>query len=142
MLHDLSMIRDAKDLGLSLNATKSEIISQDLSTCRALVCSLPGTQLVDLSCVLLLGSPLGDDSCISTVLSKKCDHLRRLEEFLSTHDALVLLRYSFVLPMLQYLLHTASSFHCSALESYDECLHNILYSFTNTSLGSNSEAWL
>ena len=33
LLHDLKVIKDAVKLGLTLNTTKCEIISQDLSTC-------------------------------------------------------------------------------------------------------------
>ena len=42
LLHD---IKDASDLGLSLNARKCEIIGTNMTTCGTLLVSLPGAQL-------------------------------------------------------------------------------------------------
>ena len=53
-LHDLKVIKDAVKLGLTLNTTKCEIISQDMSTCGTLLVSLPGAQLVPTSHAQLL----------------------------------------------------------------------------------------
>ena len=62
ILHDIEVMEDAKVLGLVLNASKSEIISRNMSSCGTLLCALPGAQLVDPSRATLLGSHLGDDS--------------------------------------------------------------------------------
>ena len=43
LLHDLKVMRDADMLGLTLNAAKCEIISQNMTTCGILLCSLPGS---------------------------------------------------------------------------------------------------
>ena len=115
-----------------------------MSTRGSLLCSLPGAQLIDPPKAMLLGSPLGDDSCITNAISEKIEDLRRLGErlkLLSVHDALVLLRNSFALPKLQYILRTAPCFKSSSLMSYDDCLCEILSGVTNTPLESNSAAW-
>ena len=49
LLRDLKVIKDAVKLSLTLNTTKCEIISQDMSTCGTLLVSLPGAQLVPTS---------------------------------------------------------------------------------------------
>ena len=94
-------------MGLVLNAAKPEIISRDMTTQGCLLCTLPGAQLMDPSGARLLGSPLGDDRCITTVLDEKVEVLRRLGQHLqhlSAHNALVLLYSSFALPKLLYML--------------------------------------
>ena len=145
ILHDIDVMKDAAVLGLSLNATKSEIISSDMATHDLLLCSLPGAEKVEPSNAKLLGSPLGDNAGVSNALSEKVEALKRLGErlrLLSVHDSLILLRNSFALPKLQYLLRTAPCFKSSYLRTYDDCLCEILSSVTNTPLGSNSAAWL
>ena len=118
LLHDIQVMRDAADLGLTLNPGKCEIISSDMTACGTLLVSLPGAHLVPPSQAQLLGSPIGDDTCVSTVLSEKVEALRRLGErlkLLSAHDALILLRNCFALPKLQYTLRTAPCFRSSTL---------------------------
>ena len=108
-----------------------------MSTCDTLLVSLLGVQLVPLSRVQLLGSPIGDDLCVSAVLTEKVEALKRLGErlkLLSAHDALVLLQNSFALPKLLYTLQTAPCFRSAALVNYDDCLREILGSVTNTHL--------
>ena len=75
--------------------------TEAMSTCGTLLVALPGAQLTPPNEAQLLGSPIGDDSCISAVLSSKVEALRRLGErlkLLSAHDALLLLRNCFALP--------------------------------------------
>ena len=46
IVHDIQVMREAVDLGLTLNAGKCEIISNDMTTCGTLLVLLPGAQLV------------------------------------------------------------------------------------------------
>ena len=106
LVHDIQVMKEAVDLGLTLNAGKCEIISSDMTTCGTLLVLLPGAQLVSPSRAQLLGSPIGDDSCVSAVLAERVETLSRLGKrlkLLSAHDALVLLWNCFALPK---LLHT------------------------------------
>ena len=144
LLHDLQVMKDAAELGLVLNTGKCEIISQDMTTCGTLLVSLPGAKLVPPSQAQLLGSPLGDDACISAALADKVEALRRLGDrlkFLTAHDALVLLRNCFALPKLLYTLRTAPCFRSTTLETYDDCLREILSTVTNNQFQPGSSAW-
>ena len=111
ILQDLEVVKSAEDIGLTLNLSKCEIITQDHTTFETILSSILGATLVDPAYATLLGSPLGDGSCISRPIAEKIDALKRVGEMfevLSAHDALLLLRNSFAIPKLQYLLRTAS----------------------------------
>ena len=58
LLHDIQVMRDAADLGLTLNPGKCEIISSDMTACGTLLVSLPGAHLVTPSQAQLLDPPL------------------------------------------------------------------------------------
>ena len=76
---------------LSLNLLKCEIITQDHTTFETILTSIPGNQRVEPTYATLLGSPLGDGSCISRAIAEKIDALKRVGEkfeVLSAHDAL------------------------------------------------------
>ena len=144
LLHDVQVMKDASDLGLSLNAHKCEIISTNMTTCGTLLVSLPGAQLVSPTQASLLGSPIGDDDCVSAAIQEKVQALERLGERLkrlTAHDALLLLRNCFALPKLMYILRTALCFRSPALQSYDDCLREILSHVTNNHLESDGSAW-
>ena len=132
---NIQVMREAVDLGLTLNARKCEIISSNMTTCGTLLVSLPGAQVVPSSRVQLLGSPIDDNPCISAVLT-----LRRLGErlrFLSAKNALILLRNSFPLPS---LCSSSICFRSATLVAYDCCLREILALVTNTLLERDSLA--
>ena len=50
LLHDIQVMKDASDLGLSLNARKCEIIGTNMTTCGTLLVSLPGFHLARQHC--------------------------------------------------------------------------------------------
>lgn len=145
LLHDIQVLKDASDLGLLLNASKCEIISTDMTICSTLLVALPGAKLLPPSQAQLLGSPVGDEPSVSSVLSGKVEALRRLGErlkLLTAHDALLLLRNCFALPKLLYTLRSAPCFLSSELETYDDCLREILGAVTNNLLGRESHPWV
>ena len=118
ILQDLEVVKSAEDIGLTLNLLKCEIITQDHTTFETILTSIPGAQRVEPAYATLLGSPLGDGSCISRAIAEKIDALKRVGEkfeVLSAHDALCLLRNSFSIPKLQYLLRTAPCFKSEML---------------------------
>ena len=144
LIHDIQVMRDAAALGLSLNVTKCEIVCNDNLSCDTLLVALPDAQLVKVSQAQLLGSPVGDDECVATAVMDKVEVLRRLGErlhLLTAHDALILLRNCFALPKLLYILRTAPCFRSVTLESYDDCLREILGTVTNNLLERDSQAW-
>ena len=144
ILHDLEVIREAEEIGLMLNIGKSEIICHDHSTRGTIITKMPGAQVVDPANATLLGSPLGDVPSITVALESKIEALVRMGErleYLTSHDALVLLRNSFAIPKLQYLLRTAPCFKSTSLQVYDDSLRKILCAVVNINLGPQDPAW-
>ena len=145
VLHDLKVIREANVLGLSLNNAKSEIICEDHVTRGRVITALPGAMVVDPQKACLLGAPLGDVACIDACIEKKIQALTTMGtrlQHLSAHDALTLLRHSFAIPKLHYLLRTAPCFLSDRLVEYDSSLRTIVSSVTNTPLSQMEDAWL
>ena len=60
-------------------------------------------------------------------------------QHISAHDALLLLRNSFAIPQLLYLLRTSPSFLSPSLKVYDDVLRSIMGTIANTCLEDN--AW-
>ena len=59
-LQDLRLVEQgAGELGLSLNHTKSEVISKDPAATGTLLAAAPNLQVTDPDSAILLGSPLG-----------------------------------------------------------------------------------
>ena len=97
-------------VGLILNSNKSEVISVDATVRCTILCSIPGAKIVSSVKATLLGSPLGNVTSIDHALLDKSIALPRTGarfKYLTAHDSLVLLRHSFALPRLHYLLRTA-----------------------------------
>ena len=85
----------------------------------------------------VLGSPLRDVASIDASLKEKTKALHLMGtrfKYMSAHDSLILLRQSFAIPRLRYLLRTAPCFLSSELASYDNTLLEILGSVTNSLL--------
>lgn len=144
VLHDLHVIKDARDLGLMLNHAKCELVCRDVTARHHLVVALPGVKIVDPDNVSLLGSPLGGVPSIDKALEEKIQALKLMGsrlQHMSAHDALTLLRHSFSIPKLKYLLRTAPCFMSDRVREYDSSLRSILSSVTNTPLLQNDRAW-
>ncbi len=130
----------SKVLGLRLNYSKCEIIG--LSPTSTVVwgeSSFPFTA-TDSSLATLLGAPIGLAG-IDVAIASQCSTLKlaigRLA-FLSSHEAIYLLKHSIAIPRLQYLLRTAPCFLSSELHVYDQILSNTIMAITNTSLDSTA----
>ena len=119
ILQDLQQLElDAAELGLQLNHGKSELICDEGSTRETVLQKVPGLRQVGCSQVTLLGSPIGSEEAISDVIKVKTGMLEVMGNrlnLLPSHDALLLLRSSFAIPKVLYLLCTAPCFlseHC------------------------------
>ena len=73
-----------------------------------------------------------------SLLKKLGDRLHLLD----SHDALVLLRYSFAIPKLLYCLRSAPCFASPVLHEYDEALRNIVSGITNCDLCMDDSAMI
>ena len=108
--HDLEVIQPLAEFGLCLNTQKSVIICNNLDTWEAINMMLPGARFVDPSSSCLLGSLLGDVDCISGALREKLRSLEIMGERLqhiSAHDGIFLLRNSFSIPKLLYIVRNS-----------------------------------
>ena len=74
--HDLEIVRSMEEIaGLCLNCAKSEIICNHRLITDAVLLSLSGAQVIELTSATLLGSPLGNEECVSVALEKKVNNL-------------------------------------------------------------------
>ena len=138
------MVKEAEDIGLTLNPSKFEIITQDHITFDTILTLLSRAHMVDPAHAILLRSPLGDSRCISRAIAVKIAALKTVGErfvALSAHDAFILFRHSFAIAKLQYLLRTAPCYQSEALVEYDNTLRSIVGEVTNTALVSDDRAW-
>ena len=145
LLQDLNVISSPEEIGLSLNSRKSEVVCSDHAVCDRLLPSFPNCLYTDPSSAYLLGSPLGDVACISAALRAKVASLSVMGErlrLLTAHDSILLLRYSFAIPKLLYLLQTAPCFLSCILHEYDTSLCSIVGGICNVSLSVADQAWL
>ena len=145
VLHDLDVIKAGENLGLFLNCSKCEVICHDDTVRGHIAFALPGAMVVNSESACLLGSPLGDVASIDASLEEKILALSIMGSrfpHLSAHDSHTLLRHSFAIPKLHYLLHTTPCFLSNLLEKYDSTLRSILSSVTNTPLLQNDKAWM
>ena len=142
--HDLEVVeRLGAGIGLQLNRRKTEIVIFCPSTdaMAALLSSLPGARVVEPMKATLLGSPIGDVSCISDTLSAKTNLLRMMGDrlqLLSAHDAI----HSFALPKLLYCLRTSPCFLSPRIQEYDTLLKDIASVVTNVHFGEGSHTWV
>ena len=93
-LQDLSVVKEVEDIGLNLDVSKCEIITQDHTTFDTILTSLPDAHNVDPTYATFLGCPLGDGRCISKAIGEKAAVLKRVGErfvALLAHDAFILL---------------------------------------------------
>ena len=95
VLHDLALVEQlGSKLGLKLNCQKSELFCSNDDARAAILSSLQGARVIDLSDASLLGSPIGSVRSIESSLREKIELLRRMGSRLSgllTQDALLLL---------------------------------------------------
>ena len=121
VLEDFKMVETfAKDLGLQLNCTKSELICSNSSVLEVMAREVPGLQERDPDSAELLDSPIGGIEAINTTIRAKIGKLQLLGDrlcLLHSHDALFLLRHSFTIPKMLYVLRTAPCFLSLFLDS-------------------------
>ena len=142
---DVLSIKEAVSIGLVLNPQKSEIISDCSKLIDFLHGILPGAELTSPHAASLLGSPIGDTDCLSFAVADKifalCLMGDRLLHF-ALHDSMLLLRYSFSLLRLLFILRSSPAFLSSKLKEYDTMLCSLLSSLLNISIDVNCPSWI
>ena len=122
---DVQLFEQAsKQLGLTLNHAKTEIITNDPHHFHSdMLLLLPNAQFIDPRDATLLGSTIGDISSINASISKKTGLLILMGERLQhtfSQDAILLLRNAFAIPKLLYLLQTSSCFLSTTFKCCDD----------------------
>ena len=129
---DFKMIeREAAAVGLELNHHKSELICADQAG-LALLQLAPDLCRVRPNTATLLGSPIG--SSVDEALLDIVEALRKMKSrlsLLSSQDALILLRHSFAIPKILYILRTAPCLTSPCLAVYDAELRSTLTEVLN-----------
>ena len=118
-----------------LNCSECEVICDDDTVQGHIASALPGAMVVNPESACLFGSPLGDVASIDASLKKKIRAVSIMGSrlpYLSSHDSLTLLRHSFAIPKLHYLLRTTPCFLSDHLEKYDSTLRSILNCYQHT----------
>ena len=145
VLRDLQLVqRVGRELGLSLNEGKSEVIGTDPTSLEPLLAVVPDLQVTKPEHASLLGSPLGDLESVSEAIRDKTKSLQIMGDrlqYLHAHDAILLLRRSFAIPKLLYTLRTSPCFLSPKLKVYDDLLKAITSKITNIQFQENDPAW-
>ena len=77
----LTSIEDgARNLGLELNHSKSELICVDDSTKECILSSFPLLKITDPEDAILLGSPIGSTEAVNNAIKKRISNLKLLGE--------------------------------------------------------------
>ena len=137
------MEHQAAHLGLHLNHTKTELICETADG-SLLLQAAPNLCRVNPDDILLLGSPIGELNSINTAITSQLHALKtmssRLHHF-HKQDALLLLRQSFAVPKLLYILGTVPCCFSPMLATFDQELRSILANILIVSL-DNPSTWL
>jgi hypothetical protein len=143
--HDLLMVEEkAALLGLQLNRTKTELVCDDANTRDSMLSVVSELRAVCCSEASLLGTPIGSAELIDNTITSKIQKLRLMGDkfrFLKSQDALSLLRHSFAIPKVLYILRTAPCFLSEQLGVFDSDLRRLLSTILNVDL-DNDSAWL
>ena len=147
VLEDLQfLLRELKKIGLSINASKCELICLNLEDPNQVIDSfkqlLPDLKTTSIEESIILGSPIAVQGMRSEMESK-LNALKRMISRLNLidpHQAFVLLKNSFAIPRMTYLLRSAPAFQqASLLLEFDLIIRNSMSSITN--IDFTDEAW-
>uniref|UniRef100_A0A1X7TNR1 Uncharacterized protein n=1 Tax=Amphimedon queenslandica TaxID=400682 RepID=A0A1X7TNR1_AMPQE len=98
----------------------------------------------DVGLHLNLSSPLGSDDSILAAVEEKTLALKRMGDCLchfTLHDAIILLRHSFAIPHLTYLLRSSPTFLSPSVGEYDSVLCSLLNDLLNVSIDIEAPLW-
>ena len=130
-----TVIQKGVSLGLHLNCSKCETISNNVTTTQCP--QFQGFQHTTPSDATLLGAPLSAGSAMDTTLSALHDNLKNAVDrlrLLSSHDALVLLKTSLGGPKLQHILRSSPCCDHPILHQIDATLQSAVSQVCNVTL--------
>ena len=132
---------EASQLGLSLNHTKCEVLGLSAPSQALWRDSMLDFITTDPKDACLLGSPLSLEG-VDAALTLKGEQLKEIQPRLAklaSHEAFFLLKSSFAVPRLQYLLRSSPAFKSSHLRLLNDTVKDATASILNIQL--NDEIW-
>ena len=145
VLADLQLMEnEATTLGLKLNRSKTELVSSDVGAQNSILSIVSELKVVPCSQVSLLGTPIGSLELLDSTIEAKTKKLQLMGMRLSglrSQDALCLLRHSFAIPKVLFILRSAPCFLSNHLEAFDGLLRSLLSSILNINLDHDA-SWL
>ena len=128
------ILEDGSAKGMHLNATKCELISNDISPTIVPLDQFAHTKP---DVATLLGAPLLIGKALDKALEKKYDEFKRISErlqLITSQDALVLLKSSCSSPLLMHILRSSPCDCHMTLTSISDVLCDCLIYIANVSI--------
>ena len=146
VLEDLQyLLRELNKIGLSINSSKCELTCLNLENSIAVIDNfkqlLPDLKITSIDESIILGSPIAAQGVRSEIKSK-LDALKRMISRLNLidpHQAFVLLKNSFAIPKMTYLLRSSPAFQqVDLLDDFDITVRKSMSSITNIDFTDDS----
>ena len=140
------LLGELEKIGLSINAGKCELTCLNTVDPNTVIESfkllLPNLKVTSIDESIILGSPIADQG-VRTEIESKIAALKRMTarlDLIDPHQAFVLLKHSFSIPKMYYLLRSAPAYkQADLLESYDQTVRESLSRITN--INYSNMAW-
>ena len=148
VLEDLKILLDELNkIGLSINASKCELTCMNMENPDPVIDNfkilLPNLKITTINDSIILGSPISAQG-VRAELRSRIEALKRMIAKLSLldpHQAFVLLKNSFAIPKLTYLLRSSPAFHqADLLQEFDQALRDSMSLITNVDF--SEESWI
>ena len=147
VLEDLRLLmRELQNIGLSINTSKCELICLNLEDSNSAISDfsnlLPDLKVTNIEDSVILGSPISAQG-VRKELNIKLTDLKRMISRLNIidpHQAFVLLKNSFAIPKMTYLLRSSPAYQqLDLLEEFDTAIRDSMSTITN--IDFTDEAW-
>ena len=140
-----TIVRELKKIGLSINPSKCEVTCVNLENPEPTIGRfkqiLPNLKITSIEESIILGSPIASQG-ERAELSSKLNALKRMItrlDLIDPHQAFVLLKNSFAIPKLTYLLRSSPAFQeTDLLKEIDSALRKSMSSITNVDFTDDS----
>jgi len=130
-----------RDMGLCLNATKSELLCPNVGLAVGDVLST--FSRVEINQLTLLGAPLFPGQALDEAWAGRCKEMSKAISKLKnipSQDSLILLRSSLGAPRIQHLLRCSFEVNHNGIDVFDSLQREALATVTNSTLSDNN--WL
>ena len=137
VLADLQFLQnELKKIGLSLNESKCELTCLNMEDPNPVIENfrrvIPDLKITSIDELIILGSPIADQG-VQTEIKSKLEALKRMTsrlDLIDPHQAFVLLKHSFSIPKMYYLLRSAPAYkQVDLLKFYDSAIFQSLGNF-------------